>query len=78
MAPGYLRWHQLRAMPLYMQFIVVLMVVYAAAMTVLSAVFALNGRLIAAVTLSIALFVWAFALVVVPSKLGPTYVTADE
>lgn len=66
-------WDLFRSFPLYLKFIVGLMVVYAAAMTVLTALAALRGSSQAAVTLSVAAFVWGFALVAVPTVLGPRY-----
>ena len=67
-------WELFRAFPLYLQFVVALMVVYAAAMTALTVLVAAGGeRAQAAVTLSVAAFVWAFALVAVPTWLGPRY-----
>lgn len=68
-----LDWSLFRAFPLYLQFAVALMVLYATAMTALSVLVAVGGSSQAAVTLSIAAFVWAFALVAVPTWLGPRY-----
>jgi len=68
-----LDWELFRSFPLYLKFIVGLMVLYAAAMTVLTALAAVRGSSQAAVTLSVAAFVWAFALVAVPTFLGPRY-----
>jgi len=73
-----LDWRQFRAMPLYMQFVLALMVVYAAAMTVLSVRIAADGRVEAGVTLSVAAFVWAFALVAVPTLLGGRYAAPED
>lgn len=61
-------------MPLYMQFALVLMIVYAGGMTVLGALTATTDVAQAAALLSIAGLVWAFALVVIPSRLGGKYV----
>lgn len=66
-------WDLFRSFPLYLEFIVGLMMLYAAAMTVLTALVAVRGSPQAAVTVSVAAFVWAFALVVVPTLLGPRY-----
>lgn len=68
-----LGWRQFRAMPLYLQFAVCLMVLYASAMTVLALLVVANAVAQAAVMLAIALFVWVFALVVVPTRLAPRY-----
>ena len=68
----FMDWELFRAFPLYLQFVVALMVVYAGAMTVLPVV-AAGGSAQTAVMLSIAVFVWAFALVAVPTWLGPRY-----
>ena len=68
-----LGWDQFRAMPLYLQFAVGLMILYAAAMTALSALVAPSAVDQAAVMFAIAAFVWAFALYVVPSRLAPKY-----
>lgn len=68
-----LDWTLFRAFPLYLQFVVALMVLYAAAMTALTAIVAVGGSLQAVVTLTVAAFVWAFALVAVPTLLGPRY-----
>ncbi len=65
-------WELFRAFPLYLQFVVALMMVYAGAMTLLPVV-AAGGSAQTAVMLSIAAFVWAFALVAVPTWLGPRY-----
>ena len=73
-----LDWRQFRAMPLYLQFVLALMVVYAAAMTVLSVLIAADGRAEAGVTLSIAAFVLAFAFVAVPTFLGGRYTRPDD
>jgi hypothetical protein len=73
-----LNWRQFRAMPLYLQFVLALMVVYAAAMTVLSVLIAADGRAEAGVTLSIAAFVLVFAFVAVPTLLGGRYAGPDE
>ena len=71
-----LDWSLFRSFPLYLQFVVGLMVLYALAMTVLTALAAARAGTQAAVTLSIAAFVWAFALVAVPTLLGPRYARA--
>ena len=68
-----LGWRQFRAMPLYLQFILALMVTYATAMTVLSAVVALDSVVQAAVLFSIAALVWVFALLIIPSRIGSKY-----
>ncbi|MEF8782095.1 MAG: hypothetical protein V5A39_03990 [Haloarculaceae archaeon] len=68
-----LGWDQFRAMPLYLQFAVGLMILYAAAMTALSALVAPSAADQAAVLFAIAAFVWAFALYVVPSRLASKY-----
>jgi len=74
-----LDWGLFRAFPIYLQFVVALMVLYAAAMTALTALIAVRGSTQAAVTLTVAAFVWAFALVAVPTLLGPRYApTAGE
>ncbi len=68
-----LDWQQFRAMPLYLQFILALMLAYALAMGVLTALIATDGRTEAGVTLLIGVFVLLFALVVIPSVLGSKY-----
>jgi hypothetical protein len=69
-----LSWRQFLAMPLYLQFAVGLMVLYASGMTVLSLLAVPSGLAGAAVQLAIAAFVWAFALVVVPTQIASKYV----
>jgi hypothetical protein len=66
---------QFRAMPLYLQFAVGLMILYASGMTVLSLLAVPNGIAGAAVQLAIAAFVWVFALLVVPSQIASKYVS---
>jgi uncharacterized membrane protein (DUF485 family) len=70
-----LGWRQFRAMPLYLQFAVGLMVLYASAMTVLSVLVVPNGVTQAAVPFGIAVFVWVFALLVVPTQIASKYVS---
>jgi len=72
-----LDWQLFRAMPVYMQFIVGLMIVYATGMTLLSGLVVLDGSLDAVGTLAVAAFVWAFALVAVPTLLGSRYESPD-
>jgi hypothetical protein len=70
-----LGWRQLRSMPLYLQFAVGLMILYASAMTVVSVLAAPNGLGAAAVPLGIAAFVWVFALYVIPTQIASKYVS---
>jgi hypothetical protein len=65
-------------MPLYLQFILGLMVAYATAMTVLTGLVAMDGGTGVVFTLSVAAFVWAFALVAVPTWLGGQYVSDTD
>lgn len=73
-----LDWQLFRAFPLYLQFVVALMVLYAAGMTALTVLVGARGSPQAVVTLSVAAFVWAFALVAVPTWLGPRYGASAE
>lgn len=69
----FMDWRLFSSFPLYLKFIVALMMLYAIAMTLLTALAAVSGSGQPAVTLSIAAFVSAFALVAVPTFLGPRY-----
>lgn len=69
-----LGWRLFQAMPLYLKFLVVLVIAYAAAMTSLTALIAVSGAPEAGVTLVMAVLGWAFALVVVPTWIGSKYV----
>ena len=65
-----LDWTDFRAFPLYIQFVVVLMVLYATLMTVLTGLLAVQGAGTALITLGAAAVVWVLVLRVVPARLG--------
>lgn len=63
---------ELRAMPLYRKFIVLMMLSYAALMAGVTVLFAANGEIAAVGTALVGLVVGVAAVTVVPAKLGAT------
>lgn len=67
-----LSWRQFRGMAIHQQFIVLLMLGYAALMGVVTIAFASSGEVIAVGTLTVGVAVAVAALTVVPARFGPS------
>jgi len=72
-SPRLLRWQLFRQMPLHMQFVTGLILLFGAAMTVLAGLAASAGGAGAVGPLLLALISLAFGLVVIPTTLGSNY-----